>query len=96
MAEGREQLATVVRSQCDQLEAWQAAELYLLEQALRERLADIGVAATPDVAAALMATALLLAQHTPEFGGDVRCTLGEIAILGLALLGEESAQATSE
>lgn len=82
----REGLTTVVRTQAEELQPWQAAELHLLQAALRQRLADLGVDLTPDVAVALMATATLLAPSTPEWGGDVRCTLGEIALLGLRLL----------
>ena len=85
-------LTTVVRANAAEMEAWQAAELHLLHQALRERLADLGVSLTPDVALALMATATLLAPTTPEWGGDVRCTLGEIALLGLRLLEDAAAQ----
>lgn len=88
MSEGSDELATVVRRQADTLEAWQEAELHLLGQALRERLAALGIAPTRDVAAALMATATLLGEHAPEWDGDVRCSLGEIALLGLGLLEE--------
>ena len=82
----REGLTTVVRTQAAEMQPWQAAELHLLQQVLRERLADLGVEVTPDVAVALMATATLLAPSTPEWGGDVRCVLGEIALLGLRML----------
>ena len=84
----REDLTTVVRAQSGAMEPWQAAELHLLEQAFRERLALLGVAATPDVAVALMATATLLGNASPEWGGDARCVLGEVAQLGLRLLEE--------
>lgn len=86
-----EPLARVVRSQAAEMAAWEAAELHLLEAALRARLTDLGVTATPDVAVALMAVATLLGEHTPEWGGDVRCTLGEIALLGLRLLDGDQA-----
>ena len=89
MAEARENLTTVVRAQSAALEAWQAAELHLLETAFRDRLAALGVAVTPDVAVALMATATLLGDCVPEWGGDARCALGEVAQLGLRLLDEE-------
>ncbi|MPZ72748.1 MAG: hypothetical protein GEU74_05865 [Nitriliruptorales bacterium] len=85
----KEQLATLVRAQACDMEAWQAAELHLLSQALRERLDALGVAVTPDVAVALMATATLLGDHAPEWGGDARCSLGELALLGLTLLDED-------
>ena len=82
----RERLATLVRQQAQCAEAWQTAEAHLLSVALRERLVALGIPVTPDVAAALMATATLLGDHTPEWGGDARCTLEEIALLGLHLL----------
>lgn len=91
MSEGPDELITVVRRQAGTLEAWQEAELHLLGQALRERLAALGIAPTRDVAAALMATATLLGEHTPEWGGDVRGSLAEIALLGLGLLEEGEA-----
>ena len=88
MSGDRSSLATLVRAHADALEPWEAAELHLLEQAFRERLAALNVAVTPDVAVTLMATATLLANYVPEFGGDARCALGEVAQLGLRLLEE--------
>lgn len=88
MSDDRSSLATLVRAHADSLEAWESAELHLLEQAFRERLAALNVAVTPDVAVTLMATATLLANYVPEFGGDARCALGEVAQLGLRLLEE--------
>lgn len=82
----RQRLATLVRGQASDIEAWQGAELHLLGQALRQRLAELGIADNADVAVALMATATLLGEHAPEWGGDVRCCLAEIALLGLDLL----------
>ena len=90
----REGLTTVVRTQAAEMAPWQDAELHLLHQALRERLDDLGVRCDADVALALMATATLLAPSTPEWGGDVRCTLGEIALLGLRLLDDGEGDAT--
>ena len=89
MGEVRDSMTSTVRAQAAQLEAWQAAELHLLECAVRERLAAAGVSVTPDVAVALMATATLLGESAPEWGGDARCALGEVAQLGLRLLCEE-------
>ena len=89
MDDDRDRLATLVRRQAADLEPWQAAELHLLEQDFRERLAALGVAVTPDVAVALMATATLMGNAVPEWGGDARCALGEIAQLGLQLLEQE-------
>ena len=86
MANDREELATLVQAQACTLEAWQEAELHLLEQVFRERLDALGVSLTPDVAVALMATATLLGESVPEWGGDARCALGEVAQLGLRLL----------
>ena len=88
MDTGRDQLTTTVRAQSHAMEAWQAAELHLLQQAFRDRLAALGVAVTPDVAVALMATATFLGEHAPEWGGDARCALGEVGLLGLQLLEE--------
>ncbi len=63
------------------------AGTYLLEVELRERLAVLGVNPSPDVSVAFMALAMLLAERAPEWGGDCRDALGEIAQLGLSLLG---------
>ena len=93
MDEGPDDLTTLVRRQAHQLEAWQEAELHLLGQALRERLSALGMAPTRDMAVALMATATLLGEHAPEWGGDVRCSLAEVAMLGLGLLEEGEAEA---
>ena len=89
MVENRDSLTLMVRAQAADLEAWQAAELHLLETAIRARLDALGVPVTPDVAVALMATATLLGDYVPEFGGDARCALGEVAQLGLRLLCSE-------
>jgi hypothetical protein len=86
VADVREGLTTQVRAQVDELEVWEAAQLHLLEGAVRERLALLQIEPTADVAVALMAVAMLLAEHTEEFGGDVRDVLGEISSLGLRLL----------
>jgi hypothetical protein len=82
----REGLTTQVRAQVSELEVWEAAQLHLLEQAARERLATLGIDASPEIAVALMAVAMLLAEHTEEWGGDARDVLGEISSLGLRLL----------
>lgn len=79
-------VAALVRAQAREIDAWQAAELHLLEQALRERLAASGVEVTADVAVALMAAATLIGEYTPEWGGDARSSLAEVALLGLRLL----------
>lgn len=84
--DGSQELTTLVRAQASEIEAWQAAELHLLEQAYRDHLEALGVHATADVAVGLMAAAVLLGRHAPEWGGDVRSSLAEIALLGLRLL----------
>lgn len=86
----RTELAALVRQQAADSEVWQEAELHLLERALIDRLESMGVAVTPDVAVALMATATLLGARVPEWGGDARCTLGEVALLGLRLLEDQN------
>ncbi len=87
--DGQRELTTLVRGQAGAMEAWEAAELHLLQAALRARLESLGVSVTPDVAVALMATATMLGEHAPEWGGDARCALAEVALLGLELLEDE-------
>ncbi len=82
-------LADLVGRQADSMEVWANAELHVVEAVLRERLALLGVEPTPDMAVALMALAQLLAERTPEWGGDARDVLGEVAVLGLRLLEED-------
>lgn len=84
--DGKDELATVVRGHEAELEVWEAAELHLMEQAFRDRLAELRVAPSPDVAAALMAVATFLAPHVDEWDGDARDALREVALLGLRLL----------
>lgn len=84
--EGWDGLATVVRAHAETADACERAEIYLLERAFRERLALLHIELTPELAVALMAAATFLAEYTPEWGGDARCSLGEIALLGLRLL----------
>jgi hypothetical protein len=84
--QARNELETAVRAAACEAESWERAELHLLEQGFRERLALLQIDPTPDVAAALMAAACYFGEHTPEWGGDTRTTLCEIARLGLRLL----------
>lgn len=84
----REQLTSVVRLQATGRDVCDQACTYLLEFELRKRLSVLGVEPTPELAVAMMATAMLLAEEAPEFGGDCRDALGELAQLGLALLDE--------
>lgn len=88
MAIEREQLTSVVRLQAAGRDVCDQACTHLLETELRERLSVLGVKPTPDIAVAMMATAMLLAEKAPEFGGDCRDGLGELAQIGLALLDE--------
>jgi hypothetical protein len=84
----RGDLTELIKSQLAERDVCDVAGTYLLEVELRERLAVLGVEITPDMSVALMAVAMLLAEKSPEFGGDCRDALGEIAQLGLSLLAE--------
>jgi hypothetical protein len=86
MADERANLTDLIRTQLAERDVCQVASTYLLEVELRERLAAVGVTPTADLSVALMALAMLLAEKAPEWGGDCRDTLGEIAQLGLSLL----------
>ena len=90
----RANLTELIRAQLAERDVWEVASTHILCVELRERLAALGVQATPDVSVALMAVAMLLAERAPEWGGDCRDTLGEIAQLGLRLLvdGADDAQ----
>jgi hypothetical protein len=89
MGDARADLTELIRTQLAERDVCSVAGTYLLEVELRERLEVLGVEATPDVSVALMAVAMLLAEKAPEFGGDCRDALGEIAQLGLSLLMED-------
>jgi hypothetical protein len=84
----RGDLTELIRSQLAERDVCDVAGTWLLEVELRERLAALGVEVTPDVSVTLMAVAMLLAEKAPEFGGDCRDALGEIAQLGLSLLAD--------
>ena len=86
VGDARADLTELIRHQLAGREICDVAGTYLLEVELRERLAVLGVAPSPDVSVALMAVAMLLAEKAPEWGGDCRDALGEIAQLGLSLL----------
>ena len=79
-------LAELVGRQAATFEVWANAEPHVVEVVLRERLALLGIEPTSDMAVALMAVAQLLAERTPEWGGDARDVLAEVAVLGLRLL----------
>ena len=83
------ELAELVGRQACNLDVWTSAELCVLEVLLRERLATLGIRPSPEVGACMMAVAQLLSERTPEFGGDARDTLAEVAVLGLRLLDPE-------
>ena len=87
-------LTELVSRQAASLECWESAELHVLEVLLRERLTLLGIHPGPETGATLMAVAQLLAERAPEWGGDARGTLAEVAILGLRLLDQEGTDAT--
>ena len=91
MRDARVDLTDLIKSQLAERDVCSVAGTYLLEVELRERLELLGVSVTPDVSVALMAVAMLLAEKSPDFGGDCRDALGEIAQLGLSLLVEGDA-----
>jgi hypothetical protein len=82
----REQLVTLVAAQVADAECWQRAETIMRAGSFRERLDALGVVVTADIAAAVMAAAMLLASASEEFGGDYRDALADLAALGLELL----------
>ena len=86
--DARAQLTEVIRAQLAERDICDVAGTCILEGELRERLELVGVEITPDLSVALMALAMLLAERVPEWGGDSRDTLGEIAQLGLSMLAE--------
>ena len=79
-------LAELVGRQADSLDVWTSAELCVLEVLFRERLATLGIRPSPEVGACMMAIAQLLSERAPDFGGDARDALAEVAVLGLRLL----------
>ncbi len=81
-------LAALVAGQARNLACWENAELHVVEIVLRERLAVLGIDPTPDLGAALMAVAQLLAERAPEPVDDAPSSLVELAVLGLRLLGD--------
>ncbi len=88
MSDERSSLTDLIRRQLAERDICEIADTYLLEVELRERFRALGVEPSPDVSVALMAVAMLLAEKAPEWGGDSRDALGEVAQLGLALLAE--------
>src|SRR3954452_12437796 len=82
---GREQLLELIRGQAAATDCWKRAETVVLADMLRERFDAIGVRVTPDIAASLMAAAMLLASTSDEWGGDYRDALADLAAVGLEL-----------
>ena len=80
------ELIELVEAQMADAEPWQTAELHLLDNAFSDHLSRSGIQPSPEAAATLMAAAVFLSIHTPEWGGEARETLGELAGLGLRLL----------
>lgn len=91
MGDARAKLTDLIRDQLADRDACDVAGTFLLEVELRERLALVGVEPTPDLSVAFMALAMLLAEKAPEWGGDCRDALSEIAQLGLSLLMSDDA-----
>ena len=88
MRDARAQLTDLIRKQLDERDVCEVAGTYLIEVELRERLAVLGVVPSADLSVALMAVAMLLAEKSPEWGGDARDVLSEVAQLGLSMLME--------
>lgn len=88
VGDARVQLTELIRAQMENRDICHVAGTVVLEAELRERLAVLCIEPTPDLSVALMALAMLLAERAPEWGGDARDTLGEIAQLGLCMLTE--------
>lgn len=90
MTTERDRLTDIVAMQAAGRDVCETAVTQLLLTQLRDRLAVLHIDGTSDLAVGLMAAAMLLAEHAPEFGGDCRDGLGEIAQLGLALLMDDA------
>ena len=86
MGDPRADLTELIRTQLADRDICDVASTCVLEAELRQRLALLGVEPTAELSVALMAVAMLLAEKAPEFGGDCRDALGEIAQLGLSML----------
>lgn len=82
----RANLIDLIRTQLADRDVCEVAGTYLLEVELRQRFAVLGIDPSPDVSVAFMAVAMLLAERAPEWGGDCRDGLAEIAQLGLSML----------
>ncbi|MFP5370121.1 MAG: hypothetical protein ACLGI3_05155 [Actinomycetes bacterium] len=83
--DGRERLAMLIRQQAADAACWDRADTVVRASALRDRLAELGVTVTSEVAATLMAAAMVLASGKDEWGGDYLDALGDLAAVGLEL-----------
>lgn len=88
MSTARQALVQAIRAQAAARPAWERAERCLLEVRLRQRLDEIGLAIDATAAAAMMAAAMVLAEEGPEWGGDYRDALSDLAEIALALTDE--------
>jgi hypothetical protein len=83
--DGCEQLAMLFREQRADVPCWERAGTVVRASELQGRLGALGVTVTPEVAASLMAAALVLASGSDEWGGDYRDALADLAAVGLEL-----------
>jgi hypothetical protein len=84
-----EWFAEALRNTRADRQVWETAELHVLSVLLRERLDLLGIPPGPDAGAVLMVVTQLLCERAPEWGGDARDVLFEVALLGLDLLDGE-------
>ena len=91
MADERANLLRMVQAHADERECWENAGTGIIESQVRARLESMGIDVSADLALGLMAAAMVVAEHAPEFGGDARDVLGELCLIGLGLLGDPPA-----
>ncbi|HET6793135.1 MAG TPA: hypothetical protein VFH45_01760 [Acidimicrobiales bacterium] len=82
----REVLVDCIRRAVADADPCDRAETYLLAEAVVSRLAEVGVRPDQDVAVAFMAAAMLLAEGSPEWGGNYRDALARLARIGFDLM----------
>jgi hypothetical protein len=87
--DNRDELLRAVEAHATERECWENAGTGIIELQVRARLEAMGIDVTADLALGLMAAAMVVAEHAPEFGGDARDVLGELCLVGLGLLGDE-------
>ena len=90
MADPRTSLVDAVQAHAAARECWEAAGTCIVESQVRSRLDALGIEVSEELALGLMAASMVLAEHTPEFGGDARDVLGELCLVALGLLGREA------